>query len=319
MKIKKLIASAAAAAAAFALGLGSMGAAAVIPFNLQARAELADKDYNVQAYDTQYINVGANKLTLTTPVDKNGEHYTASGVGRLVIVIEGGSGYVESFTLDSVTADGKAVEFDANKVLTAENDGDYVIEIYDAYGDTAKDPAFDVNSLTFKNKLELGFTLTGESAMRDETETRVGGKLYGGRNSSGRISLSGAAVSFTNSTETVNATVTGNQFWASLKKGDYITQVTKKGYAPRMFKITVDSADPAALENIELHLYGDINGDGTVNTADSMLAIAAAKKTLTLPDYDLTVADVIKDGKVNTKDTLELIAVVKKVKKLSIS
>ena len=55
-------------------------------------------------------------------------------------------------------------------------------------------------------------------------------------------------------------------------------------------------------QDVKIHLKGDINGDGRVNTSDVGKANSHAKGTSTLTGYDFACADVNGDGKVNTSD-----------------
>ena len=52
----------------------------------------------------------------------------------------------------------------------------------------------------------------------------------------------------------------------------------------------------------KIHLIGDINGDGRVNTSDVGRANAHAKRTMSLTGYELLCADINGDGRVNTSD-----------------
>ena len=85
-----------------------------------------------------------------------------------------------------------------------------------------------------------------------------------------------------------------------LESGDYEITFTVENCAPRSYNITVEDGNVEF--SAEIHLYGDINGDGKITTTDVGLANAHAKGIKTLDGYELTVADVSKDGKVTTAD-----------------
>ena len=85
-----------------------------------------------------------------------------------------------------------------------------------------------------------------------------------------------------------------------LESGDYEITFTAENCAPRSYNITVEDGNVEL--SAEIHLYGDINGDGKITTTDVGLANAHAKGIKTLDGYELTVADVSKDGKVTTAD-----------------
>lgn len=62
---------------------------------------------------------------------------------------------------------------------------------------------------------------------------------------------------------------------------------------------------------------GDVNGDGTLNVKDSVLATAFAKQVKTPTDEEKARADVNGDGIVNVKDSVMITAAAKNVKPLS--
>ena len=87
---------------------------------------------------------------------------------------------------------------------------------------------------------------------------------------------------------------------SDLEYGEYVIIVMAENCAPRSYGITV--ADGEATLDAEMHLYGDINGDGQITTADVGLANAHARGTAMLKGYDFDVADVTSDGEVTTAD-----------------
>lgn len=64
----------------------------------------------------------------------------------------------------SIKADGQEIEFDASKIKYGNMEDDnncYRIEIYNDYGDTAKDSPIDKDSLAFEDSLEVTFSIEG--------------------------------------------------------------------------------------------------------------------------------------------------------------
>ena len=82
--------------------------------------------------------------------------------------------------------------------------------------------------------------------------------------------------------------------------GTYTVQVSKKNHVTREYTITVGAE--AATQDMRIHLKGDINGDGRVNTSDVGKANIHAKEVILLTGYQLACADINGDGKVNTSD-----------------
>ena len=82
--------------------------------------------------------------------------------------------------------------------------------------------------------------------------------------------------------------------------GTYTMQVSKKNHVTREYTITVGAE--AVTQDVQIHLKGDINGDGRINTSDVGKANAHAKGSSLLTDYQFACADINGDGKVNTSD-----------------
>ncbi len=86
--------------------------------------------------------------------------------------------------------------------------------------------------------------------------------------------------------------------------GDYVITVSKNNHVSRTYEVTVE--DEEVTQDVKIHLLGDINGDGKVNTLDVARANAHAKGVNTLTGYELLCADVNGDGKVNTLDVARM-------------
>ena len=82
--------------------------------------------------------------------------------------------------------------------------------------------------------------------------------------------------------------------------GTYTMKVMKNNHVTREYTVTVGSSN--VVQDVKIHLKGDINGDGRVNTSDVGKANSHAKGTSTLTGYDFACADVNGDGRVNTID-----------------
>ncbi|MBE6756364.1 MAG: hypothetical protein E7555_07905 [Ruminococcaceae bacterium] len=101
---------------------------------------------------------------------------------------------------------------------------------------------------------------------------------------------------------TATATGSGAQEYTleAVEAGTYTVVVSKANHATREYEIVVADADIE--QDMKIHLLGDINGDGKVNTIDVSRANAHARGTSQLTGYDLKCADINADGKVNTVD-----------------
>ena len=97
--------------------------------------------------------------------------------------------------------------------------------------------------------------------------------------------------------------------------GTYTMQVSKKNHVTREYTVTVGSAD--VMQNVKIHLKGDIDGNGTVTTMDVIRANSHARGVTLLTDYALKCADVVgTDGTVTTMDVIRINAHAKGTSKL---
>ncbi|MCD7773922.1 MAG: cellulase family glycosylhydrolase [Ruminococcus sp.] len=99
---------------------------------------------------------------------------------------------------------------------------------------------------------------------------------------------------------TVTTTSAGNFYFYELDEGEYTVTISGGSYAPRSYNITVTNCD--VIQDATLTLYGDVNCDGKVTTADVGLANSHAKGVSMLEGYALACADVNSDGEVTTAD-----------------
>ena len=129
--------------------------------------------------------------------------------------------------------------------------------------------------------------------------------------------LSGTVKSFNSTTDPVtvqlfrsgsssaayNTTVKGNSASYTISgvaSGTYTMKVSKKNHVTREYTITVETQ--TVTKNAQIHLKGDINGDGSVNISDVNKVNLHTKGRLTLTGYEFTCADINGDGRVNISD-----------------
>ena len=86
----------------------------------------------------------------------------------------------------------------------------------------------------------------------------------------------------------------------SVAAGTYTVKVSKENHVTREYTLTVGTE--AVTQDMRIHLKGDINGDGKINTSDVGKANAHAKGSSLLSDYQFACADINGDGNVNTSD-----------------
>ena len=113
----------------------------------------------------------------------------------------------------------------------------------------------------------------------------------------------GVKVTVTNAGGEVIAEVTaadGKYTISDLESGEYVITATAENCVSRSYEVTV--ADGDVTLDAEIHIIGDINGDGKITTTDVGLSNAHAKGIKAFEGYDTEVADISKDGKVTTAD-----------------
>lgn len=82
--------------------------------------------------------------------------------------------------------------------------------------------------------------------------------------------------------------------------GTYTMQVSKKNHVTREYTVTI--GDEALTQDVELHLVGDITGDGVINARDKKTMFNHISGSSKLNGYDFKVADVNGDGVINARD-----------------
>ena len=83
--------------------------------------------------------------------------------------------------------------------------------------------------------------------------------------------------------------------------GTYTMKVMKQNHVKREYTVTVGSSN--VVQDVKIHLKGDINGDGSVDMKDwGRMRSHINETNMLTDDYALACADVIKDGKVDMKD-----------------
>ena len=136
------------------------------------------------------------------------------------------------------------------------------------------------------------------------------------------VTVSGTATSFNSNTDDVTiqliesdaseaayeAVIQGNTASysiAGVSAGTYTMKVMKQNHVTREYTVTVGSSN--VVQDVKIHLKGDIDGNGTVTTMDYMRVNSHAKGITLLTDYALKCADVVgTDGKVTTMDAMRV-------------
>ena len=130
-------------------------------------------------------------------------------------------------------------------------------------------------------------TLTGTVKSFNSTTDPVTVQLF-------KSGSSAAAYSTTVKGNSVSYTISG------IASGTYTMKVSKKNHVTRAYSVTVSTGTKT--QNAQIHLLGDINGDGRINTSDVGKANMHAKNRKLLTGYEFACGDINGDGRINTSD-----------------
>ena len=100
--------------------------------------------------------------------------------------------------------------------------------------------------------------------------------------------------------ETIVKGNTVNYSFASVPTGTYTMKVSKANHVTREYTVVV--GDSAVIQDVKIHLKGDVNGDGKITIVDVNRANLHFKNKSALSEYELLCADISGDGKVTIID-----------------
>lgn len=132
------------------------------------------------------------------------------------------------------------------------------------------------------------------------------------------VTLSGTLQSFGDSADEITLklsagekeiirSVTGDSAeyaFKNIESGTYNLEVSKSDHVTRTYTVVVD--DENVTQDVKIHLIGDVNGDGKVNTLDVARVNMKARGASDLLGYEFSCADINGDGKVNTLDVARI-------------
>ena len=129
----------------------------------------------------------------------------------------------------------------------------------------------------------------------------VSGQVTSFGNSSGDVTVQLIPQGLTEPAyETIVKGNTVNYSFASVPTGTYTMKVSKANHVTREYTIVVGKE--AVVQNVKIHLKGDVNGDGSVTIVDVNRANLHFKNKSALSGYNLLCADINGDGKVTILD-----------------
>ena len=292
------------------------------------RSVISSKEFDYQSWNWDYISEGTNTVTLISPKDSKGEYSGLKGIGMLAIDLEDCYFDIGTVRVDSIKVDGRPLDFDPSAIVYGANDGEdndnFRIELFNSFGETKDRPPFDASSVNVNEKVEVTFTFSTEGYSGGTRE--FSGSVVEKKKSNSPQPITGFNVKIGRYTEnrspvfdsSIKCDITGNKFTADLERGHYDVSISKEGYVERVIRnVPAGKRVPSELSNVDLRVFGDINGDGAINVTDISSAAAYVKRAKSFSEeYQSEVADCSHDGKVNVADISAIAAAVKGIRKI---
>ena len=97
-----------------------------------------------------------------------------------------------------------------------------------------------------------------------------------------------------------DGSIQASYFFSAVAAGTYTLRVSKNNHVTREYTITVGAE--AVMQDVKIHLKGDVNGDGWVNAMDVNRINLHARGKSTLTGYAFACADINGDGWANAMD-----------------
>lgn len=104
-------------------------------------------------------------------------------------------------------------------------------------------------------------------------------------------------------------TTNGSYNFSGITPSTYTLEVIKANHVTRTYQITVSNSD--VIQDVEIHLIGDINGDGMITGADRTRLLRHIKGTSLLDGYEYSCADVNGDGQLTGSDSTKVLRHIK--------
>ncbi len=116
------------------------------------------------------------------------------------------------------------------------------------------------------------------------------------------LTPSGGGTPFTDTVTGASGSAPYSQTYsfAAVPAGTYTLKVEKKNHVTREYEITV--GNEAVIQDVKIHLRGDINGDGKLTVADYGKVLRHAKGLEMLTGYEFQCGDINGDGKLTVAD-----------------
>ncbi len=254
---------------------GKRGDEVTVPITMQNNPGIATFRFRVD-YDTEHLQfVSAEKTSIT-----------ADGTITSQVDLDNSNVTFLWFAIDNVNGDGVIANLKFKILDTAEG------------------------------SFPLTVTYLPEDLL-DENRTQIPYTVENGSITVKGVTVSGSVVSFGETSEAVTLnlfdgtteidqviTTNGSYAFESVLPGNYTIEVSKANHVTRKYDITV--ADTELVQDVKIHLLGDITGDGRITAVDYMRANSHAKGVSLLTDYLLSCGDITGEGKITAVDAMRI-------------
>lgn len=291
---------------------------------IKANIGLASADFSIQSWNVGTVNEGENLLTCRLPKNEQGKGTSLKGIGLLVVDLEDCYYDIGEVKVSEILVDGKPISFNESSIVYGADDGadndTFRVELFNSLGETAGAPPFDPSAVTVNESVSVRFTVSKDGG--DNSLRKVNGNVVVSKDEDSTIAVTGYSMTMTLSekdknydpknVQTIKCNVSGDKFSAELKKGIYDVTLSKNGYVTHQLKdVRIGKRNPTAFTDLELRIYGDVNGDNMVNAADITSIISILKGDTPTDDYHKKMADCSEDNRVDAADITSVVSIIK--------